>query len=121
MRVRGVGESMSVGEVPQPCVCVCIWLGIVIGCMPPYPFSRSWILPPITYHQYDGTASLHLAAGYGHIEVVRLLLDRGASVNATERVGGVGWGVIGGCTANTITHVGEMHPPCVCVRVCVCV
>ena len=36
--------------------------------------------------------SLHCAAKRGHIEVVRLLLDRGASVDATSEVGG---GVVG--------------------------
>ena len=54
---------------------------------------------------------LHRAVQGGHIEVVILLLDRGASVDATNKVGGVSTGGvvsacwIVGCTANPLTHM----------------
>jgi ankyrin repeat protein len=34
----------------------------------------------------DGVTGLHIAAKYGHMEVVRLLMDRGASVDAAMQV-----------------------------------
>ena len=73
------------------CVCVCRLRGLVIECMlspPPPPYC---CLPPTTCHQY-GIASMCSAAEGGHIEVVRLFLDRGVSVDAIGTVGGVKWG-----------------------------
>ena len=38
-----------------------------------------------TLYQYGSTA-LHYAAMYGHIDVARLLLDKGADVNIENRL-----------------------------------
>ena len=37
----------------------------------------------------DGRTALHNAAMYGHIDVARLLLDRGANVNIKDNVSGM--------------------------------
>ena len=40
------------------------------------------------YHQYGRTA-LHSAAGAGHTDTVKLLLDRGANVHTTDKVSNI--------------------------------
>eukprot|EP00741_Cyanophora_paradoxa_P015539 tig00020902_g15000.t1 len=37
---------------------------------------------------YDGRTALHLAASDGHIDIIHLLIDRGANLNAKDRYGG---------------------------------
>jgi len=37
---------------------------------------------------YDGRTALHLAAAAGHVKVVRLLISKGADINATDNWGG---------------------------------
>ena len=40
----------------------------------------------VLVHRQDGTTPLILAAYKGHLEIVRLLVDRAADINATEEV-----------------------------------
>jgi glutaminase len=42
----------------------------------------------VSMSDYDGRTPLHLAASEGHMEVVKLLLEKGAPVNAKDRWGG---------------------------------
>jgi len=45
-------------------------------------------LQEISRGDYDNRTPLHLAAEEGHIEAVKLLVDSGADINATDRWGG---------------------------------
>ena len=41
----------------------------------------------VNHTDYDKRTALHLAAGEGHVEMVKLLCQRGANVNAQDRWG----------------------------------
>ena len=56
---------------------------------PTYPVAAPAPFPSILTLQ-DGLTPLHTAAIHGHVETVRLLLDRGADTGAKEKVRGVG-------------------------------
>ena len=79
----------------------------------------------------DHATPLHLAALWGRTEVVRLLLNRGAAVNAADKVRGRGGGKAWGCVLVRGQRTTGRSAPgqyvrggwvaCVCVCMCVCV
>ena len=66
------------------CVCVCVCVMCVCVCVC-YVCVCVCVLCVLCVVQH-GESSLHIAAGYGRLNIVQLLLDHGAAIDLKDKV-----------------------------------
>ena len=64
------------------CMYVCVHIFIIPECLLRALFSASYF----SVEYQDGSTPLHIASDSGHIDVARLLLEKGANIEAKETV-----------------------------------